>query len=404
MTPLKKLKDISSYCTDKILKKEITSNEYISTTNMLADMNGVELATYLPPSLKLNRYEPEDILIANIRPYFKKIWQADKTGGCDADVLNIRANKKEVLPEFLYYALFRNEFFDYIMIGSKGVKMPRGDKDFIMNFEIPVPSFQKQEEIVSKIKPFFEKIDSNNILISNFEDYLQLLFHKWFVDFNFPDENGNPYKDSGGEMVEVYGKIIPKGWNIKTIKECTKHIKTGLNPRDNFTLNNGNIKYITVKNLSTSGAINFDNCDTVDEQAKILINKRSDVQKGDILFASISPLGRCAIVHEKPNDWVINESVFSIRPNLNLITSEFLFLFLTNNQFVRISEHKSAGSIFKGIRIKTLEDTKLVLPSKNIIDKFQLEINNLLTRQHSCHTENQLLKETRDLLIKKLIK
>lgn len=397
MTPLKKLKDISSYCTDKILKSEITSNEYISTTNMLADMKGIELAASLPPSLKLNRYESKDILIANIRPYFKKIWQADKTGGCDADVLNIRANKNEILPEFLYYSLFRKEFFDYIMVGSKGVKMPRGDKDFIMNFEVQVPSFQKQEETVSKIKPFFEKIESNNILISNFEDYTQLLFHKWFVDFNFPDENGNPYKDSGGEMVEVDGKKIPKGWNIKTIADMSKSVVCGKTPSTKIENNFGvDVPFITIPDMHGKVFINHTQRYLSDKGAKS--QKSKLLPKGTICVSCIASPG---LVVRTAQISQTNQQINSVIP---LFPEYENYLYLVLKKFGKNIEKLAGGSIAKNMNTGQFSNLRFIEPDIFIVNSFNKVVDSMFLKLLYLERENDLLSETRDLLIKKLIK
>ena len=396
MTPIKKLRDISSYCTDKILKSEITVNEYISTTNMLADMKGVELATFLPPSLKLNKYEPKDILIANIRPYFKKIWQADKTGGCDADVLNIRADKKEVLPEYLYYALFKEEFFDYIMVGSKGVKMPRGDKEFIMNYEVPIPLFQKQEEIVSKIKPFFEKIESNNVILSNLEEYSQLLFHKWFVDFNFPDENSNPYKDAGGEMVEVDGKMIPKGWSIPKFGELVS-LKNGLN----YSADNEkepNAKIISVKQLVRNTVLSEEIADNLFLSEGISDDYK--IMKYDTIIARSASPGESALALDDLN---VYYSGFSIRIRPKNEIWKYLTYFNTLRLKRMITSH-SDGTIIKNITQQSLSNFKIITPVEQVVIHFNEIVEPILMKIKTMNKENQLLEETRDLLIKKLIK
>ena len=112
------------------------------------------------------------------------------------------------------------------------------------------------------------------------------LYDFWFLQFEFPNEEGKPYKSSGGKMVwnEELKREIPEGWEVDTVKKCICHINTGLNPRDNFKLGNGHIKYITVKNLTINGTIDFSGCDQIDEDARKIVHKRSDVSKGDILF------------------------------------------------------------------------------------------------------------------------
>ena len=144
-----------------------------------------------------------------------------------------------------------------------------------------------------------------------------------------------------------------------------------MNPRDNFKLGTGDIKYITVKNLTPNGTLDFTGCDTIDESARTIVHNRSDIQIGDILFASIAPLGRCYLIQSEPTDWDINESVFSIRANTDIITPAFLYLYFMSDAFIKHATSSSTGSIFKGIRINTLLETELCVPPLSVILKFK---------------------------------
>ena len=95
-------------------------------------------------------YKANDILISNIRPYLKKIWYADHDGGCSADVLVFRVVKSHVLPKYLYYILGLDLFFDFMMSENKGMKMPRGNKQVIPSFGIPVPPTSIQKQVVKE--------------------------------------------------------------------------------------------------------------------------------------------------------------------------------------------------------------------------------------------------------------
>ena len=202
---------------------------------------------------------------------------------------------------------------------------------------------------------------------------------------------------------EILKKNIPENWTVEQIKNCIKNINTGLNPRNNFKLGNGTIKYVTVKNLTLNGNIDFSNCDVIDEQAKLMVHNRSKVEKGDILFASISPLGRCVIVNEEPKDWDINESVFCIKPNFDKISSEYLYLYFMSKDFIKKAEHSSTGSVFNGIRIKTLEDMFILIPQKNVIDKFTNIVSNIFMLKYNKIKENEILYNLKNYLLPLLI-
>lgn len=103
-------------------------------------------------------YKKGDILLSNIRPYLQKIWLADRNGGCSADVLVIRTTDERFSSEFVYYTLRRKPFFDYVMTNVKGMKMPRGNKDHIMRYEIPAIPLDEQKTIVNEIHGYEERI------------------------------------------------------------------------------------------------------------------------------------------------------------------------------------------------------------------------------------------------------
>ncbi|MCC7554047.1 MAG: restriction endonuclease subunit S [Methanobacteriaceae archaeon] len=127
---------------------------------MIPNKCGICIATKLPNSNKIKKFNKNDVLVSNIRPYFKKIWLADFDGGCSNDVLVFRA-KKNIIPKFLYYALSSDEFFNYATLTSKGTRMPRGDKKAIMKYHIPNFSSKDQKKISSILSFLDGKIEVN---------------------------------------------------------------------------------------------------------------------------------------------------------------------------------------------------------------------------------------------------
>ena len=196
---------------------------------------------------------------------------------------------------------------------------------------------------------------------------------------------------------------LPSSWAKKKLSDTIVQINTGLNPRDNFCLGNGSIKYITVKNLTTDGTLDFSNCDTINPAARQIIHSRSDISVGDILFASIAPLGRCFLIQTHPTDWDINESVFSIRANTQLVSSEYLYSYFMSDQFIAKAQSSSTGSIFKGIRIGTLLDMDIVIPPSELINEFTNTTKPLFKAKQRCINESQKLTELRDWLLPMLM-
>lgn len=160
-----KLSRFCEYISKRIDSSTLTVENYISTENMLQNRCGVVPASKIPAE-KAVEFLPGDILISNIRPYFKKIWFADKKGGCSSDVLCIRA-----LPgtdsTYLYFLLSQDAFFAYVMTGAKGSKMPRGDKNQIMQWDINLPDIDEQRRVASMFKSIDDKIALNNRINHN---------------------------------------------------------------------------------------------------------------------------------------------------------------------------------------------------------------------------------------------
>lgn len=156
-----KLGDICNYVTEKIDIGNVETGDYISTENMCSNKQGVVQASSVPGNGKATKFRIDDVLLSNIRPYFKKIWLADREGGCSADVLCIRS-KNELYAFFSYYTIRQDEFFDYVMLGSKGCKMPRGDKSHIMNWPIIIPPKDELLKFNEIAKQGITKIRNNN--------------------------------------------------------------------------------------------------------------------------------------------------------------------------------------------------------------------------------------------------
>lgn len=314
----------------------------------------------------------------------------------------VRAKDSRVNPRWLYYYFLSPEWSAFIANHTvKGSTVNRISVEDYPNYPIPLPERKTQDAVVEVLSTIDQKIDNNTNLCVKLESMAKTLYDYWFTQFDFPDENGKPYCSSGGEMVwnDQLKREIPKGWDVRPLSHVISSINTGLNPRDNFILGNGDIQYLTVKNLTTSGTIDFSGCDTVDEQAREIIHKRSDVSVGDILFASIAPLGRCYLIQNPPEKWDINESVFSIRRNASRVTSEFLYMYFISDTFIKAATSSSTGSIFKGIRINTLLDIAAVIPPKDIVTAFTTQVKTLLALKEQKGTENRELTKLRDWLL-----
>lgn len=160
------LSDICEYAKGKVDVSALDAETYISTENMIPNKGGITNASSLPTAAQTQAFLAGDVLVSNIRPYFKKIWFAEFDGGCSNDILVFRA-KNGINKRFLYYILADNTFFDYSMATSKGTKMPRGDKTAIMKYEITKFTYKEQKKIAGILEIFDKKIYLNTEINEN---------------------------------------------------------------------------------------------------------------------------------------------------------------------------------------------------------------------------------------------
>ena len=153
---LQQFKDIAKYTSNKISLNDLTLENYISTENMLSEKKGIEKASSLPKVNSVPAFKKGNILVSNIRPYFKKIWFSSFEGGHSNDVLNFEV-LEEGCEEYLYNLIYQDSFFDQMMASSKGSKMPRGDKKAIMNFQVVIPSITLRRLYSRKVRKFYLK-------------------------------------------------------------------------------------------------------------------------------------------------------------------------------------------------------------------------------------------------------
>lgn len=310
-------------------------------------------------------------------------------------------NKEKVDIKYLYYYLNKLD----LSWMYTWTALPSMTFWWYYNVPVTIPDIEEQQKIAKVLSTIDDKIELNNKINSELEAMAKELYEYRFVQFDFPDENGRPYKSSEWKMVwnDELKREIPEGWSVEMIKNVIQHINTWLNPRQNFKLNDwGNIKYITVKNLTTNWDLDFSWCDLITKESKDMINQRSQIRKWDILFASIAPLGRCYLMYETPTEREINESVFSIRSKES-ISPEYLYMYFMSEEFVKKAEHSSTWSVFSWIRIGTLEGIDILVPTKNIMDGFSQKAKSLYSMKKNIEKQNQRLSELRDFLLPMLM-
>ena len=381
------LKDICQYVSERVATATLTKENYISTENMLPDRGGIVTASGLPSGNAI-AFSVGDILVSNIRPYFRKIWQADKKGGCSADVLCFRANNN-VDRNYLYYLLSQEKFFDYVMSGAKGCKMPRGDKSQIMQWVVNLPSLEEQQHIASILSALDKKIELNRRINDNLEQQAQALFKAWFVDFE-------PFKE--GKFVDSELGRIPEGWKICRLDEIGEIVSGGTPSKSEseYYCTHG-IPWITPKDLSITQA-KFTAKGTTD--ITDLGYKNSSTQllpKGSVLFSSRAPIGYITIAL---NNICTNQGFKSVIPKI--AGTAFIYCYLKDN--THNIEMRATGSTFKEASGALMKSLKVLKPNdESIYKNFEEILMPLFNKQAALEEENYKLSFLRNTLLPRLM-
>src|SRR5690625_2855242 len=389
-----KLRDISTYVSERIETEKVNLDNYISTENLIANKGGKRKAAKLPSSKTVIRYKPKDILISNIRPYFKKIWFSNKSGGSSADVLVIRANER-VVPKYLYYFLSQDKIFDYMVQTSKGTKMPRGDKQALMKYELIIPSLKEQKKVSSFLFNIDRKIEINNSIISNLEELAQTLFKRWFVDFEFPNEEGKPYKSSGGKMVESELGMMPKDWEIKQLNEIVKHSKKSFNPNKEEQVHVAHFSFPAYDSQRYP----------IVEDSKTIKSNKYYIDENSIMFSRMNP--------KTPRTWLPNiqskyinvcSSEYVVLDTSLYANKGYIFSLISSNEFNNYLINNATGSTNSRQRVRPEVALQYAFAfDENVAKEFEQKIGSFYKEITSLREEIFTLSNLRDTLLPKLL-
>lgn len=340
----------------------------------------------------LTKPQKNDILYSIIGSIGGVYCVKDEKIGISSSVAIIRANSELIFPQYLAYFL-KSKFFEAQVQAIKGgVAQGFMSIEKLKNVNILYPkNLDYQAKIVSILSAYDDLIESKQKQIKLLEEAAQRLYKEWFVDLRFPGYENTPIIDG-----------VPEGWNHIYLENVISKITTGLNPRKNFVLGNGNNYYVTIKNMRNNNVYLDEKCDRIDDEAIIKINKRSNLQIGDILFSGIGTMGRVYLVNNPTNNWNVSESVFTLRAN-NKISKELLYLILLSDNVQKYCDQHAHGVAQRGIRMADLKAYKFVLPSKNIIENFTKIIKPIINKIQNLNVQIVDATKARDRLLTKLM-
>lgn len=376
------LSNVADYAKDKIEAKVLDASNFISTENMLVDRAGITSSSYVPGNGKVCGFKKNDVLVSNIRPYFKKIWFADKPGGCSNDVIVFRS-KSNVDPKYLYYQLSQNEFFDFMMTGANGTKMPRGNRNSIPHYRFLLPSLNIQRSIASILSSYDDLIENNLQRIKLLEELAQRTYEEWFVKFRI----------NGEDLVIDKATGLPVGWERKRLGEIAvvnrSNLKKGFSDK---------IKYVDISSVSTGVIDSYIEYEFDEAPGRA----RRIVRHGDIIWSCVRPNRRSYSHVCNPIENLIVSTGFAVITPTSIPTS-YLYQYVTTGSFVGYLTNLAGGVAYPAVTSNVFEDAEVVIPTTSLVKNYDKIFNPALEAISNYRNQNQLLTQSRDILLPRLM-
>lgn len=378
-----RLSDCADYRNERT--EQIDFETYITTENMIPNRGGISTVESLPEAKTVCKYLQGDVLLSNIRPYFKKIWLANRNGGCSNDVLVVKA-REPFSPEFLYYVLSDNSFFNYDTVTSKGTKMPRGTPSAIMKYLVPDYGEEKQNKIVSILTAYDNLIEVNNRRIKKLEQMSEDLYKEWFVRFRFPGHENAEFENG-----------IPKGWRRGRISEFYITSSGGTPSRDHDEYyDDGTIPWIKTGELQYCLLI-----DTEEKITEVAVNKSSAkfFPKDSVLMAMYGV--NIGMLAYSTMDATCNQACCVFRDKGNINTKHYLFQCLKSiREYLLLI---SFGAAQQNLSQDIIKRVRIVMPDQETVVRFEQKIEPLYNETKHLLKANACLIRQRDLLLPRLM-
>lgn len=311
---------------------------------------GILFSDQLPNATTATRFKYNDILLGNIRPYLKKIWLSNIEGGASGDVIVIRSSSDNILPNYLFKLLSSDKFFDYFNLYTKGAKMPRGDKNAIAKFIVPIPPKSTQLSIVAELDKLNEMIRLKKQQLEDYDQLAQSIFYEMFGD---PVEN-------------------EKGWEVKKLGEVCIDITDG----DHMPPPKASkgIPFITISNINKeTRELNFENTFFVSEEYYNNLKDNRKARLGDLLYTVTGSYG-IPVTVETNIPFCFQRHIALIRPKQNVLSTKYLCFWVLCENVKSMADRAATGIAQKTVGLNTIRNFKVILPPLPLQQQFAARI------------------------------
>lgn len=364
--------------TSDILEGKVLHNNY-------SDIEGL-------PGQAKKSIKKDDILFSEIRPKNKRFAYVDFDSDdyvVSTKLMVLRKKSNNINNRYLYYYLTSDKTLNYLQTIAEGRSgtFPQITFNELKIIEIDLPPIEEQEKIANILSSLDDKIELNNKMKKTLEEMAQSLFKRWFVDFEFSNENGEPYKSSGGEMVDSELGMIPKGWEVVNYIN-TSDIQYGFAFKSKLFNDKEGKPIIRIRDISNSYTPTY----TTEEYNDLYIVTKNDILVGmDGEFKAHIWGGK---------DSLLNQRVLRIRPKDN---NSIAYSYFSIKEPLRYLENSKVGTTVIHLGKKDIDNIKIVYPPNNLISKYRDIADNLINKICENKVEIMELLELRDSLLPKLM-
>ena len=400
-----KLNEIINFNPKETLKKN-TVAKYIEMANLQCfsrNILGYEEKEYKGGT----KFRNGDTLLARITPCLENgktayinCLEKNEVAFGSTEYIILREKENISDKKFIYYLAISNEFRELAiksMTGTSGRQ--RVQTDMLINSEINLPPLETQEKIASILSALDDKIEINNEMNKTLEEMAQTLFKRWFIDFDFPNENGEPYRSSGGKMVDSELGEIPEGWRIGSLEEVIDKIidnrgKTPPRTEVGIPLIEGNNIFLNETTPILNSKQKY-----VSEETYSSWFRAGHPEYLDILCATVGTLPKWCFT-PKNTKICIAQNIIAIRSN-DLISPYYLKMYIDTENFIKCFEGRIIATAQPSIKVGHLTSLSIIIPIKKVINDFDKIIKNIFKKREKKQQEIQSLIEIRDTLLPK---
>ena len=355
-----------------------------------------------------SKFKKNDILFARITPSLEHgktcivdFLEEGEIGAGSTEFIVISSKDGLTIPDYLYYLTTSNlvrEPAIKSMTGTSGRQ--RVDTSVFDSIIVPIPPLNEQKAITKILSDLDSKIELNQKMNKILEAIAQAIFKHWFIDFEFPNEEGKPYKSSGGEMVDSELGEIPKGWNVEPLGSVLSLLKDGthLPPK---RVDKG-FKFIAGATDVKHFFVDFSKCTYITKEEYQKIHKKWTLRPDDILLTIVGTLGNVAIVRERDLPFSMQRSIALLRVS-EKIPYSYLYFLLNSDFFKGELQKRINPTAQPGIYLTELSKIKIIVPNKRIADLFHSVAQSFIKFMQSRIDNSDILTDLRDSLLPKLI-